>query len=73
MDSRLIENINPHKKYRIDEAKAEEILNCSRSMVYKLMYLGELDYVELGTHRRIPGWSLIDYLQRNDNGGPSDL
>lgn len=65
MNDKLIENINPEKKYRIDEVASETILNCSRSMIYKLIFLGELEYLLIGNHYRIPGWSIIKYMENN--------
>lgn len=68
MDKRLIEKINPNKMYRLYELEAEEMLNCSRSFLHKLIYKGELESIKLGTDYRVPGWSVIDYLKRNYHG-----
>jgi len=65
MDEKLVENIIPHKKYRLDEVASETILNCSVSMVYKLIYLEKLVSVSVGTRHRVPGWSIVEYMQEN--------
>ncbi len=58
-------DINPTRRYRVDEVA--KILNCSRSMVYKLLYMGELEWVQIGKVYRVPGWSIIDYLEANSS------
>ena len=59
------EDIDPLRRYRIDEV--QQILNCSKSMVYHLIYTGKLEWLKVGYHYRIPGWSLIDYIKENSS------
>jgi excisionase family DNA binding protein len=53
------------RKGLVSIVDAADYLDCSRSMVYRLLATGELRSVKIGRHRKIVLESLLDFVQRN--------
>jgi excisionase family DNA binding protein len=50
-------------------AEAAVMLNVGRTLLYKLMYRGDLPYVRIGRTRRVHMKDLIDLISRSRIGG----
>jgi hypothetical protein len=51
------------RNYRTDEIANR--LQCSASLIRKLRNTGQLEWMMIGSTKRIPGWSINDYIKAN--------
>jgi excisionase family DNA binding protein len=54
---------DPLDLLKVDQAT--EVLQLSRAKFYQLMEAGQIEYVQVGRCRRIPGWALQAFIERN--------
>jgi excisionase family DNA binding protein len=58
-------------KLLLTPTEAAELLGLGRSTVYELLAAGDLESVQIGRARRIPGAALVAYVDKlrgHDNG-----
>ncbi len=70
LDPRHWQDIKEDRTYTSQEVA--NLFNCSRNLIYKLRFSGHFEQIRIRNTWRIPGWSLIDYIQENAAGVPSD-